>query len=153
MCWFMRKFPLTDDDLSPMVRGHQITLDLARSAGLVQLLNDLHNPDLRRQMREQPKDFLLKRSINIPQGASVEVRELQANGWEVEIRVVEGLYAYINGFKNEKGFYRIPGPQVIGPSRYSSSLPSRFRSGGAAACHGLELLDLFGFRSKRINHR
>jgi hypothetical protein len=111
MCWFMRKHPLTDDDLSPMIRGHQITLDLARSAGLVQLMNDLHNPDLRRQMREQPQDFLLKRSINIPQGASVEVRELQANGWEVEIRVVEGLYAYINGFNNEKGFYRIQGPQ------------------------------------------
>jgi hypothetical protein len=112
MCWFQRKLPLDDDDLYPMIRGHEITLNLARSAGLASLLSDLGlKPELRDQMRQDSQRFLADRRIDLPQGATLEVRELEANGWEIEVRVQEGLYVYINGFNNEKGFYRVQGPQ------------------------------------------
>jgi len=112
MCWFFRKHPLTDDDLAPMIRGHELTLGLARTRGLAHLLNDLQNNEaLREDMRKAPEQFLQDRGMAIPENATVTVRELEANGWEVEIRIVEGLYSYVNGFNNEKGFFRVQGPQ------------------------------------------
>jgi hypothetical protein len=95
-----------------MIRGHEITLELARTRGLTELLNDLHSSQaLRRKMSKAPKQFLHDRGISIPENATVTVRELEANGWEVEVQIVEGHYSYINGFNNEKGFFRIQGPQ------------------------------------------
>jgi hypothetical protein len=112
MCWFMRKFPMHDEDLAPMIRGHEITLQLARTVGLPQLINDIHTDlDLRREMRLDPAKILYGRGITVPENATVAFRELEAQGWELEIRIVEGLYSYINGFNNEKGFYRVQGPQ------------------------------------------
>ena len=112
MCWFLRKFPLEHQDLAPMIRGHEITLQLAQTIGLAQLLNDLHSsPALRHDARTNTAAFLESRGVAIPPGATVELRELESNGWEIEMKVVEGAYAYINGFNNEKGFYRVQGPQ------------------------------------------
>lgn len=111
MCWFQQKLPLEDEDLHPMIRGHEITLSLARTAGLSKLLSDLGlRPELRDQMRQDSKRFLADRKIEMPEGATLD-RELEANGWEIEVRVQEGLYVYINGFNSEKGFYRVQGPQ------------------------------------------
>src|SRR6185369_13987676 len=108
MCWFVRKFPLLKEDIDPMIRGHEITLELAKSPQLADVLNDLNDsPDLRRSMREDPASYLRSRGVKIPNGASVAMRLLEANGWEIEVKVVEGLYAYTNGFNNETGFYRI----------------------------------------------
>jgi hypothetical protein len=116
----MRTLPLIDDDIAPMIRGHEITLELARTQGLTQLLNDLHtSTDLRAQMKTDPYSYLQSRGVSFPSNASVTVRELEADGWEIEIKIVEGLYSYINGFNNEKGFYRIQGPQR--PTRTSGS--------------------------------
>lgn len=111
MCWFQIKRLLTDDDLHPMIRGHEITLKLARTPGLAQLLNDLQRPDVRRKMDENLESALKERKVKIPAGATVQLRELEAEGWELEVKMVEGLQAYTNGFNNETGFYRIQGPQ------------------------------------------
>jgi hypothetical protein len=112
MCWLQKKLPLDDDDLQPMIRGHEITLQLAKSAGLASLLSDLgSDPELRQRMRQDAKRFLADRKIDLPQGATLAIRELEADGWEIEVRVQEGPYVYINGFNNEKGFYRVQGPQ------------------------------------------
>ena len=112
MCWFMRRLPMRDEDLYPMIRGHEITLQLARTPGLAQLLSDLGaDPQLRRSFRADSTRFLSDRDMTFPPGAAMELRELHADGWELEIRVTEGLHTYINGFNNEKGFYRVQGPQ------------------------------------------
>jgi hypothetical protein len=107
---------MRDEDLYPMIRGHEITLQLAKTPGLAQLLSDLGaDPQLRRSLRENPRGLLSDRNMDLP-GASdatmeLELRELHGEGWELEVRVTEGLYTYINGFNNEKGFYRVQGPQ------------------------------------------
>ena len=124
MCWFLRKFPLREEDLAPMIRGHQITLELAQQVQLPGVLNDLHNnSSLRRDVAGNPMAFLQSRGVTLPMGATVEFRILQADGWEMEVKVVEGPYAYINGFNNEKGFYRVQGPQrPRAPENPSSSV-------------------------------
>lgn len=112
MSWRLRQPVITDEDLYPMIRAHEITLNLARTPGLAQLLSDLGaNSQLRTEMRSDHQRFLARRNITIPEGAVVEVRELEADGWEIEVRLQEGLYMYINGFNNEKGFYSVHGPQ------------------------------------------
>jgi len=96
-----------------MIRGHQITLELAQTPNLANLLNDLHgNQALRQEMKKDPRAYLESRGVNLPYGASVEERELDEDGWEIEMKVIEGAYTYINGFSTVKGFYRIQGPKL-----------------------------------------
>jgi hypothetical protein len=111
MSWPFRKFPLKDDDIAHVIRSHEITLEFARTPGLAQLLNDLHNSDdLRQDMKIDPRKELDRRKITIPENATVTVHDLDDGGWEIEVRMVEGAYIYINEFNTEKGFLTFHSP-------------------------------------------
>ena len=107
MSWLLRKFPLTEDDIALVIRSHEITLEFASTPGLTQLLNDLHDShDLRQDMKEDPQKVLDLRGIEIPENATVTLHDLDEGGWELEVRMVEGGYIYINGYSTERGFFQ-----------------------------------------------
>lgn len=111
MSWPFLEFPLTDDDIAVVIRSHEITLELARTRGLIQLLNDLHDShDLRQDMKEHPQNVLKLRKIKIPKNASVTLRDLNKGGWKIEVRMEEGGYIYINGYSTKRGFFQSHSP-------------------------------------------
>ncbi len=112
MCWFLIQNGL-DKNLHPIKRLHEITLELARSYGLPQLLSDLQNRAVREELKRDTVSGLKARNIQVPARATAEFRQLGADNWEIEVKVVEKKFAYINGFNNKTGFFtRIQGPKM-----------------------------------------
>lgn len=101
MSWLTHTFPFTDTDLKHMIRGHEISLELAKVRGFAQLLNDLHdNRDLRSEMETDPLSVLERRGISIP--GTVIFRERSDGSWELVARVIDGSRVYTNRFATDR---------------------------------------------------
>jgi hypothetical protein len=114
MPWPFIAFDLTDKDFAPVIRSHEITLEVARTPGLVALLNELHHSGgLRQEIGENPEAVLRRRGMAIPNRGYVRMREFKNGGWELSITITEGGYTFINGFSTEAGFFNLHHPELV----------------------------------------
>ncbi|HLH18275.1 MAG TPA: hypothetical protein VKX45_13725 [Bryobacteraceae bacterium] len=114
MSWPFTTFDIADKDFARVILSHEITVEVARTAGLLSLLNDLHGSvALRQRMRLAPDIVIAERGMAIPRRGSVSMREFRNGGWELSITITADGYAFINGFSTESGFYSAHHPELV----------------------------------------
>jgi hypothetical protein len=117
MCWFARN-PIDDRVIQPMIRSHEIALQLATIPNLAGQLNKLAADEkLRRSVERDPDSFIKENGIVLPAGAVVQLHTLEAGAWEIEVKVREGLFMFAYAFNSETGFACLHGP--VRPRRRS----------------------------------
>ena len=96
---------ITKRRLHPMVRQHEVILDVLRNPALSDTLQQLiADAGARKQWAKNAFSSARAAGFDFPQGTEVSFKEF-ASGWEVEVRIYEEPYTYIFGFNSVKGFY------------------------------------------------
>jgi xanthine/CO dehydrogenase XdhC/CoxF family maturation factor len=104
--------------------AHEMILRLGRDSNLRRFLDELHDqPDLARRIAEDPRSFLEKQGIELPDGAVVTVRTDPEQA-AVEARFDDPPIYYGVGWSRAVGFYVIQG-QGFAPEPESSTAPNR----------------------------
>jgi len=94
-----------DEQIRAMRRGHELIVDILKTPGLAEMLNDLRDPEFRKSVTADPLPEVRKRKVRLPKkGVQVSIRE-HLRGWEIEIEILEGQRLYIFGFSSMHGFF------------------------------------------------
>lgn len=103
--------------------AHEMILRLGRDSNLHRALDELHDqPDLAKRIAEDPRSFLEKRGIEVPDGAIVTVRT-DSEQSAVEARFDDPPVYYGVGWSRAVGFYVIQGPGFA-PEPESTAAPN-----------------------------
>jgi len=112
MTWPLIDFLLKEEDFAHVIRTHEITVQVARTPGLIKLLNDLHGShSLRQDMVRDPQAILKERGMTVPRNGRVTFRHFKNGGWELSVTITEAGYTFINGFSTEAGFFTTHHPE------------------------------------------
>jgi hypothetical protein len=91
--------------LSPMIRQHEIMLDVLRNPALPETLQQLiDDSGTRKKWAANPLASARDAGFTLPEDAEVALDQFRG-GWQVEVRVYEEPNTYIFGFNSIKGFY------------------------------------------------
>lgn len=84
---------------------HKMLLTLGRSRSVRDTLDALYDhPELAREMAHDSAAFLKKRGIAMPQGVSIAMADPDPRSTTVEVRVVQGVYAFKITWHRDTGF-------------------------------------------------
>jgi hypothetical protein len=96
---------VTKRRLSPMIRQHEIMLDVLRNPALPGTLQQLiDDGNTRKKWAANALASARDAGFTFPKDAEVALEQFQ-RGWQVEVRVYEDPHTYIFGFDSVKGFY------------------------------------------------
>ena len=91
--------------LSPMIRQHEIILDVLRNPSLPETLQQLiTDAGARKTWAANGLTAARDAGFEFPEGSEVRLEQF-SRGWQVEVRTYEDPNTYIFGFDSVKGFY------------------------------------------------
>lgn len=112
------------EGLEAEASAHEMVLRLGRDSNLHRVLDDLHDqPDLAERIAKDPRSFLEKRGIEVPDGAIVTVRT-DPDQTALEARFDNPPVYYGVGWSRAVGFYVIQGQGFV-PEPESTAVPNR----------------------------
>ena len=102
-------FPITrrvsKRHLSPMIRQHEIMLDVLRNPALAGALQQLiDDGGMRKKWAANALESARHAGFTLPEDTEVALEQFR-RGWQLEVRVYEDPHTYIFGFNSLKGFY------------------------------------------------